>query len=149
MKDFVNSLGFDFGSDLAYFMPVEGVENYLDDNLAKSEIDFIENRLALDIKKAVAATEPFRQEPCLFPTTLLTIDWRGQVQLCCGVYDSSRFSIGSYLDTPSKVIEERLKNHPYCKECRKAGLHIYISWHGHRIRPAYEKIAKEKIQKYQ
>lgn len=147
MKNFAESLGFAFGHDWAYFMPIEGIKDYLDDKLAQSEVDFIEKKLALDIRQAVEATKPFRKEPCLFPTSLLTIDWRGQIQLCCGLYDSGKFSIGSYLDTASEIIEERLKKHPYCKECMKIGLHILISWHGHKIRPIYEKIAEEKVKK--
>jgi MoaA/NifB/PqqE/SkfB family radical SAM enzyme len=148
MKNFAESLGFSFGADWAYYMPIEKVKAYLEGKLSPAEVDFIENRLALDIKKVIKATAPFRDEPCSFPAALLTLDWRGEVQLCCGIYDSNRFSLGSYLETPLKIIEEKLKNHPFCRECQSRGLHIFISWQGHnKIRPLYEKIAQEKIKK--
>ena len=147
MEEFAKSLGFGFGADWAYFMPIEGVKKYIDGNLPEADVKFIETNLALNIKKAMEAAKEFKNEPCLFPSTLLTIDWRGQVQLCCAVYDSGRFSIGSYLDTPSKIIEERLGHHPFCRECVKNGLHTYISWHGNKkIRPVYEKIVEKEIK---
>lgn len=148
MEEFAKSLGFGFGADWAYFMPIEGVKRYIDGNAPEDDVKFIETNLALNIKKAVEAAKEFKDEPCLFPSTLLTIDWRGQVQLCCGVYDSGQFSLGSYLDTPWEIIEARLKNHPFCKECEKNGLHAYISWNGNKkLRPIYEKIAKEEVNK--
>ncbi|MDI6717461.1 MAG: radical SAM protein [Patescibacteria group bacterium] len=147
MEDFAKSLGFGFGADWAYFMPIEGVKRYIDGNAPEEDVKFIETNLALDIKKAVEVAKAFKDEPCLFPSTLLTIDWRGQVQLCCGVYDSSLFSLGSYLDMPWEIIESRLKNHPFCNECKKNGLHTYISWSSNeKIRPIYKKIAEESIK---
>lgn len=147
MEEFAKSLGFGFGADWAYFMPIEGVKKYIEGNLPESDVNFIEKNLALNIKKAVEAAKEFKDEPCLFPLTLLTIDWRGQVQLCCGVYDSSRFSVGSYLDASWEIIEERLKNHPFCKECMKDGLHNYISWNSNKkLRPVYEKITEKEIK---
>ncbi len=147
MKEYSESLGFSFGADWAYYMPVERVQAYIEGTLSYYEREFVDNYLALNIKQAVDATLPFRTEPCHLPTTLLTIDCGGEVQLCCSVYDSSRFSIGSYLNTPSEIIKERLLNHPYCRECMKHGLHIYTSWHGHKIRSLYEEIAQENIRK--
>lgn len=147
MKNFAQSLGFSFGADWAYYMPIEGVKAYIEGNLPQVDVDFIEKTLALNIKKAVVAAQSFPNEPCLFPTTQLTIDWRGQVQLCCAIYDSKRFSLGYYLDIPSEIIEEKLKNHPFCRECKKDGLHIYVSWYGNKkIRPIYEKIVQEEIR---
>ncbi len=147
MKNFANSLGFNFGSDWAYYMPIEGVKAYLEDTLPQSNVDFIENKLALNIKKAVQVAKTFKDEPCSFPVSLLTIDWRGEVQLCCAIYDSSRFSLGSYINTPSGIIEEKMRNHLFCKECTKQGLHIYISWHGNKkLRLIYEKIAQDTVQ---
>lgn len=147
MEKFAKSLGFNFGADWAYFMPIDGVKKYMEGTLSESEVNFIETALALNIKDAVEAAKAFKNEQCLFPSTLLTIDWRGQVQLCCGVYDSNRFSLGSYLGTPSEVIEERLEHHPFCRECVKNGLHVYISWHGNKeIRPVYEKIVEKEIK---
>lgn len=146
MEEFAKSLGFGFGADWAYFMPIEKVKDYIKGSLQKSDVDFIENKLALNIKKAVEAAKKIN-EPCLFPSTSLTIDWRGQVQLCCGVYDSNRFSVGSYLETPWEIIEKRLKNHSFCKGCVKNGLHNYISWHGNqKLRPIYEKIIQEELK---
>jgi hypothetical protein len=56
------------------------------------------------------------------------------------------FSIGSYLDTPTETIEKRILTHPYCNGCMRHGLHTYALWHGHAIRPEYERIAQEEIR---
>lgn len=147
MKQFAESLGFAFGSGWAYYMPVERVQAYVEGRLAPAEVQFVESRFALNIRRAVEATRPYRHEPCLFPTTQLTLDCRGNVQLCCAVYDAGRFTIGSYLDTPWEEIEGKLMNHSYCGECSRHGLHIYTSWHGHKISEEYEKIADEECRK--
>lgn len=149
MKQYAESLGFAFGSGWAYYMPIERVQAYMEDRLPPEEVEFVENRFALNIRRAVEATKPFRDEPCLFPTTQLTIDCRGNVQLCCAVYDAKRFTIGSYLDSPWAEIESKLLNHSYCRECGRHGLHIYTSWHGHKkIHPIYEAIAEEECRRH-
>ena len=149
MKQYAESLGFDFGSGWAYYMPIERVQAYMEDRLPPHEVEFVENRFALNIRRAVEATKPFRDEPCLFPTTQLTIDCRGNVQLCCAVYDANRFTIGSYLDSPWAEIESKLLNHSYCRECGQHGLHVYTSWHGHKkIHPIYEAIAEEECRRH-
>ena len=147
MREYAESLGLKFGAGWAYYMPIERVHDYVEGRLPESEVAFVEERFALNIRRAVAATEPYRAEPCAFPSTLLTLDCRGNVQLCCGVYDAERFTIGSYLDTPLKVIEQKLQTHSYCGECTAHGLHIYTSWHGHRINEKYEEIATEEIER--
>lgn len=147
MREYAESLGFKFGAGWAYYMPIERVHDYVEGRLPESSVAFVESRFALNIRRAVAATKPYRAEPCKLPSTLLTLDCRGNVQLCCGVYDAQRFNIGSYLDTPLKVIEQKLQTHSYCGECAAHGLHIYISWHGHRINEQYEKIAAEELER--
>lgn len=150
MKQYAESLGFSFGAGWAYYMPVERVQAYVENRLPPSEVEFVENRFALNIRNAVEATKPFRDEPCLFPTTQLTIDCRGNVQLCCAVYDAKRFTIGSYLNTPWPEIEKKLLNHSYCQECASHGLHIYTSWHGHKkVHPIYDALAEEQVRRYQ
>jgi MoaA/NifB/PqqE/SkfB family radical SAM enzyme len=147
MREYSESLGFSFGAGWAYYMPVERVQAYIEGTLPYSEREFVDNYFALNIRQAVDAAKPFRHEQCLFPTTQLTIDCRGNVQLCCAVYNSERFSAGSYLETPLNVIEKRLSTHPYCRECARYGLHIYASWHGHKIHSVYEEIAQENVRK--
>jgi len=145
MREFSESLGFSFGADWAYYMPVERVEAYVKGMLSAEDAGFVEEMFALNIKRAVDVARSFRAEQCLFPATQLTIDCHGNVQLCCAVYNSERFSIGSYLETPFNEIERGLLTHPYCRECMKCGLHIYASWHGHKIHSIYENIAMENI----
>jgi len=147
MSEYAKSLSFKFGASWAYYMPVERVQDYIEGRLPESDIAFVEERFALNIRRSVAATEPYRTEPCAFPSTLLTLDCRGDVQLCCAVYDAQRFTIGSYLDTPLEVIEKKLQSHPYCQECARHGLHVYASWHGHPINAEYEKIATEECER--
>lgn len=147
MREYAESLGFRFGASWAYYMPVERVQEYVEGKLPQPEVEFIEKYFALNIRSAVEATKPFRSEPCHLPVTLLTLDCRGDVQLCCSVYDAGRFTIGSYLETPFEIIEQRLKSHSYCRECTKHGLHIYTAWHGHRISGRYEQIAADECLK--
>jgi MoaA/NifB/PqqE/SkfB family radical SAM enzyme len=149
MKKYAESLSFSFGADWAYYMPIERVHAYMETRLPSDNIKFVVNNFALDIRGAVEAAMRFRNEPCLFPTTQLTIDCRGNVQLCCAVYDSEQFTIGSFLDRPWKEIEEKLLNNPYCIKCKSYGLHIYASWHGHKkIRQNYEAIADEQCKRH-
>ena len=144
MREYAESLGFQFGASWAYYMPIERVQEYIEGRLPARDVEFVEKYFALNIRRAVEATAPFRAEPCIFPATLLTLDCRGDVQLCCSVYDAGRFTIGSYLETPFEEIEQKLKSHPYCRECASHGLHIYTSWHSHKVSGEYEKIAAEE-----
>lgn len=149
MKQYAESLGFSFGAGWAYYMPIERVQAYIEGRLPPSEVEFIEGRFALNIKKAMETAKQFRDEPCLFPTTQLTIDCRGNVQLCCSVYDAGRFTIGSYLDSPWNEIEHKLQTHSYCSECGQNGLHVYTSWHGNKkVQPIYEAIAESEVQRH-
>lgn len=141
MREYAESLGFLFGSGWAYYMPIERVMSYLDGSLGRSETDFIENHLALDLKEAVSETVPYRRQPCSLATSTLTMDCRGEVQLCCAVYDQNKFSIGSYLNNSIEGLEEKISEHSYCTTCMERGLHVYAAWHGHEIRPIYEGIA--------
>lgn len=143
MREYASSLGFLFKAGWAYYMPIERVRSYVEGTLPGAEREFVESRFALNIKRAVEATEPFRHEPCALISSSLALDCRGTVQLCCAVYNSKKFSIGSLLDTPTETIEKKILTHPYCDGCMRNGLHIYALWHEHEIRSEYERIARE------
>ena len=146
MKDFSTRLGFSFGSSWAFYMPLEKVDAYIQDKMQGEEKEFLKNRFALNIKRAVDSTRPFRNEPCSIKSSSLTINCRGIVQLCCAVYDENKFSIQSYLETSSAELEKIIDQHSYCRKCMNKGLHIYSTWHGHQIAPIYEKIVQDEIE---
>ncbi len=146
MKDFSKSLGFGFGSGWAYYMPVEKVMDYVDRNVSKEQKEKIESKFPLNIADAIDATKPFRKQPCHLATSTLTMDCRGNVQLCCAVYDQKQFTVANYLEMPLPDIEEKIKTHEYCTKCMDNGLHMYASWHNFpSLAVEYEKIASKQV----
>ena len=146
MKDFSKSLGFSFGSGWAYYMPVEKVMDYIDQKISIEQQEQIETKFPLNIAEAIKATKPYRNQPCHLATSTLTMDCRGNVQLCCAVYDQKQFTVANYLEMPLPDVEKKIKNHGYCSKCMQKGLHMYASWHNFPALAAeYEIIASKQV----
>jgi hypothetical protein len=146
MESYVTQLGFSFLADWAIYMPVEKLISYVEGTLPPTEKKFIEDKYILNVKRALDATQPFHSDLCPIKAQF-TLDFRGNVLLCCGVYNQEKFSIGSYLDMSMKTIRKKIRTHPYCTKCMANGVHIYAGYQGHQVKSIYDEIAQEEIQK--
>ena len=61
----------------------------------------------------------------------MTIDYQDNVQLCCAVFDSQKFTLGSFLDadlTSLQGLKYSGKSEETCSNCMKYGIHIYATY---------------------
>lgn len=132
MRNYSENLGFKFGASPAYYMPIERVENYINNRVDLVERSYIRNDLLLDIDRLVQESKKEDTSYCLLQTAQITIDCRGIVQLCCAVYDSKKFSIKNFLSISPKELHKLKINNKFCRQCSKAGLNVYANWHSYK-----------------
>ena len=138
MREFCEGLGFDFITVPAYYMPLESV---LDIWSGAQPLPAIDSNLYTGLMehKRLCAN---RSMPCRSQTQEITIDALGRVQLCCGVYDSSKFTLCDFLSTPLQNIQTLRFDHSFCSTCIRNGGHVYVSGHSHRGESLARKSAK-------
>jgi len=128
MKRYVEHLGFEFYPMWAVWLPLEkvlakvGEEGY--GTINDSDQLVIDN-LALPLESALKAAKKNKNLHCKLQEDVITLDVLGRVQLCCGVYNSNRFTISSYMEKSIDEIQALRFAHPVCDVCRKYGVHDY------------------------
>jgi len=149
MRRFAEGLGFAFATSWAFLMPIEKIFAFIKENrssqvsqrmhpgpvdasssnhdfsLTSEDRDLIAH-LALPLDEALEASRA-STGPCGLRDRQMTLDCRGTVQLCCGIFDSSECSIGSYLEVPHAELQRRKYAHPWCAFCMAEGVHIYCT----------------------
>jgi hypothetical protein len=146
MKAFAALLGFGWMECWAIYMPVEGALAYWKNVIRPEQRAFIENYLALPLKRALDATAPVRSEACKMQLHDVVINHEGQVQLCCCVFSAKDHAIGSFLEMTPAAIRAAKGVHPACGPCMQAGLHVYYQYYKHPLlAPLYEKIVAEEL----
>jgi hypothetical protein len=129
MKSFVTGLGFVFRPAWAFFMPLEKALAYIDNDPELATLTAEDHasiaRLALPLREVIAVLAPYRNSPCILQQGQVTLDFKGATMLCCAVYDSEKYGIGSYLDTPLAQLQTRKEKNALCSRCMKNGLYLY------------------------
>ena len=137
MRKFAHQLGFEFIPVWAFMMPLEKILSYAENisdmnnsNLTDEDIQTIQ-KLALPLKESFEVSARYKHINCSLRDNQMTIDFQGNVQLCCAVFDSQKFKIGSFLDMnlpqlqSLKYSEESEKT---CSKCMNHGIHIYSTY---------------------
>ena len=148
MKDFAKALGFQFVPVWACMMPLEKGLAYVTGNmpdvrLTEEDLDLIQ-RLALPIPEAVKASQKYKHRPCILRDRRMTLDFHGIVQLCCGTYDASKYSLGPYLTSSHDELQALKHSHPLCKKCMENGMHVYGVYGASKL----DKIGKSNMYRY-
>jgi len=148
MKDYTESLGFEFRPVWAFMMPLEKVFSYMklsNDNvkLSSDDLDTI-NRLALPLKEAVMNAKMYNNGHCILQENQMTLDFQGNVQLCCAVYDLSKYSLGTFLSLSVDDIQDKKSKSNTCNICMNAGVHTYFTY----ASPDFDNIAFKNIKHY-
>jgi len=132
MRHFAAGLGFDFEPAWALMFPLEkilacGDEDAQDFPLTEEDRQLI-GHLALPLKEALANAQKYHSQPCSLRDSQISMDFRGNVMLCCGVFDAGKFSMGSYLDMPLDEIQRVRQSHSMCERCMRKGAHVYLTY---------------------
>lgn len=131
IRRFASDLGIDFEPTWALTFPVEKILAYVDEKhqdfpLTEEDHELIA-RLALPLQEALAIAQRYRRLPCRLRDSQISIDFRGNVMLCCGIFDAGKYTIGSYLEMPLETIQARRQSHDICKTCMHHGIHQYLT----------------------
>jgi MoaA/NifB/PqqE/SkfB family radical SAM enzyme len=132
LRDFLAKIGIDFEPVWAQMLPLEKVllhvdEKAFDFTLTAEDHQLIE-RLALPPGDALKLAKQHKQQPCPLREKQISIDFQGNVQLCCAGFDARRFTIGNFLAMSLEEIQAVRENHPTCTLCMHHGAHLYMTY---------------------
>jgi MoaA/NifB/PqqE/SkfB family radical SAM enzyme len=145
MREFAHSLGIGFEGVWAFMMPLEKILAYVDDDPTEATLTDEDHQLignlALPLKEAIAAAEKHREAPCSLRDGQMTMDFEGNVQLCCSTYDTRRFTLGKYLASSFEELQAKKHAHDMCARCMHRGVHVYGTYGS----PEFDNIAARTI----
>lgn len=131
LKQFAAGLGFEFEPTWALMFPLEKILAYAEGSndvpLSADDLELVD-RLALPLKETLAAAGKHTGRPCRLRETQISMDFRGKVQLCCGLFDSGRFTVGDYLDLTLEQIQQLRRSHGMCERCMQHGAHLFLTY---------------------
>lgn len=131
MRGYCTELGIDFVPVLAFFMPVEKLVAYLEDDAELASVTAEDRatmgKLIVPVPQAMAIVGAHAAKPCLLQEHQVTLDFEGNVQLCCATYDSARFTLCNFLDTPLEAIQQMKYGNSFCTRCMNHGIHVYYT----------------------
>lgn len=145
MREFSKRLDFSFQTDHARMMPLEKTLAFTgrDSTMAKLTPDDYEllKLLPIPLDEAMQIAIQHKTQPCAFLSNQIVIDVLGEVQLCCAVFDSSKYAIGNYLNTSFDRIQELRRSHSMCTKCTSVGGHVYAP----ASAPEFETMAADNL----
>lgn len=131
MRKFAADLGIDFEPAWALMFPLEKIIACVDgeaqDFPLTEEDQQLIDRLALPLKKALAIAQKNHSLSCRLRDSQISLDFQGNVMLCCGIFDAGKYTIGNYMDLPFEKIQMLRQNHSLCKICMHHGAHQYLT----------------------
>lgn len=132
MRDFAASLGFGFDPVWALMFPLEKVLAYADEDIQgfplTQEDHALIDSLAFPLKETLAAARKRHNQPCRLRGKQVSLDFQGNVLLCCGIFDAGQFTLGNYLAMPLNTVQKLRQNHHMCKRCMKNGIHAFLTY---------------------
>jgi hypothetical protein len=79
----------------------------------------------MPLGEVLEACRAARDRSCSLQDEQIVVDYRGEVVLCCSVFEAKDHMIARYLETPVAEIQRRKRQHPTCTTCMSLGLHVY------------------------
>jgi organic radical activating enzyme len=132
MREFAADISIDFVTDWALFFPLEKILSFAEEsegpfNLTSEDRSLIDG-LALPLRESLEASRKYRDRPCLLRDEAITLDFQGNANLCCGIFDARKYALGNYLDLPSAELQRLRQSHPMCERCMRQGAHVYLTY---------------------
>lgn len=147
MKEYARSLGFDWMETWAYYMPLERVLELVEGDASVQTQEYVESTFALPIVDAVAAARDLEgTQPCTLLHAQLTLDHNANVILCCGTYDYSVNTVGSFLSMSDADISAAKSGHATCNRCATHGVHRYGTYYDSpRLVATFDEMAASRV----
>ena len=148
MKNFAASLEFEFQPVWAYMLPLEKVMAFAYDDpneatLTNEDHELIE-KLALPLSSAIAASENHKEMSCSMRDNQMILDYQGNVQLCCAVYDANKYTLAPFPSTPLADLQNKKYASSTCTKCMDKGIHVYY----HAAAPEFHSLGQANLRKY-
>ncbi|MCW8914831.1 MAG: radical SAM protein [Magnetovibrio sp.] len=132
MREYAESLGYEFEPAWAYLMPLEKMLAFVDNDAIDVEINEEDqhtiDRLALPLADAVEAAKNTNNRVCPLRAKQMAITASGDVMLCCTAFNQDKYKLGSFLDTPLDDLQAMKYSHDLCGACMKNGLHEFFTY---------------------
>jgi hypothetical protein len=145
MKEYAESLGFYFDARWAYLMPLEKVVAYAEpgstDVVLTREDQELISRLVVPLERSIEVTRRHSSRPCSLRDSQMTLNFKGEVMLCCAVYDQNKYKLANFLDKPLDELQAMKYCHRMCESCIKHGLHQLGTYGAEEL----DKVALENV----
>jgi pyruvate-formate lyase-activating enzyme len=132
MRELAGSLGIGFEPQWAYLMPLEKVMAYVEPSATSTVLQADDraliDKLALKLDDALAISSKSPRKKCQLRDQMMSLNVRGEVMLCCVVYDQQKYGLGSYLDLPLEKLQDLKYQHWQCAGCMSQGLHKLFTY---------------------
>ena len=137
MREFAADLGIDFEPVWARMFPLEKILGYVSEDASLFQFTGEDRQLldclAVPLNRALEISKKYSNQPCGLRDETISMDFQGNVQLCCGVFDVRKFAIGNYLAMPLDEIQMLRQSHSGCGLCIRHGAHVYIAYGIHEL----------------
>lgn len=126
MRDFVTNLGLNFTSVFASFCPLEKVLHCTDPAAGTALTE--EDKKLIDILYLTPqdyytlGKNVSESNTCARYTNQVVLNHAGEAQLCCIVYDESKYGVGDFLKQSKAELLKTRMSHDICKTCCKQKL---------------------------
>ena len=148
MKEYAESLGFEFEPAWAYLMPLEKMLAFADpdatDVRLTGEDRALIDRLALPLDAALDASKRARRKPCVLRARQMAITAQSDVMLCCTAFDQRKYKLARFLDTSLADLQKMKYGHEACGTCMKHGIHVLFTYGSDEI----DQIALENVARH-
>jgi len=127
MKMFASDLGFEFIPYWAGWGSLETKLQYLKNtsSIAADDFRFAFSRMPFTFEEALRAIESNENYRCNYQENYIVVGVTGNVQLCCMVFDSTKYSIGNILTNNILDMHSKILKHDLCEYCKSKGLNKY------------------------
>lgn len=125
MQTLCHDLGFIFAPVVASIMPAEKALRSMNNDLTPQD-QKVADKLVVTLEEAQALYKPYRSKhtDCQYRQVRTAINYDGSVPLCCATYEKPQFVSDNFLEVSRKELKKRKYQHPFCKQCMSACLHI-------------------------
>lgn len=126
MRDYAQSLGFEFLPGWAFMLPLEKVLKYADPSSKEAVLTDVDretmSRFAVGMDDALEVAGRNKVNQCTLQDDFLALDVKGDVFLCCASSGKAKNRLGNYLELSFEEIQRRKYAHSLCGPCFKHGL---------------------------
>jgi hypothetical protein len=116
-------------------------------SLSAEDVELVD-RLALPLGKALDIGRRSMSRPCVLRDEQMTIDFEGNVALCCGIYDPAKYRLSKFLDLPHAELQAKKYTHDGCSSCMDNGVHVYLTYGMHPSAAEFEALAKSTVARH-